>query len=568
MIKHLLLVAVCFATALFSNAQSWTPLGCNESDGTSIAGTAAFVSYSTITADGTHYIAYIDDIGGPNNFSDLTVRVKKFNGTNWVNVGDAATPPVPSSDFFPIATNGTDLYLAYTESLGGAMSSKVTVKKLNTTTNQWEVLGTRAFSDAEAGAVGITAVGSKVYVGYSDAAFSNKIVVKVFDNNNTAAGWQTLGTPGFSNGAIVQMVGSGINIKAFGNDVYVSYMDISLNSAGGLVVQKFNGTNWSVVGGGTASGTNPGYSADLAIDNAGKPYVAYFEPNNSQAIVATVTGGVWSLVGGQPAASAVVGPVSLTVIGTKPYLAYTPTTVTNVPLNAIVKGFNTTTGLWEDAGTNPATNTANNTDVIDVNLLSDNAGKLHLNFHNTSSGLFVKTYTAGVLPVTLSDFTAEACSRGAILRWTGINESNLDHYEIEYATAPGAFIKVAMVTAKNLSSADYSFTVPDLAAGKHSFRLKIYDKDGKFTYSSIKTITTRSALITVFPNPAKDQLTVRLKDATSRQAIITTLAGTIVRSVNLSATTSTINISTLAAGNYILKLATDDKTEAVLFVKQ
>jgi len=175
--------------------------------------------------------------------------------------------------------------------------------------------------------------------------------------------------------------------------------------------------------------------------------------------------------------------------------------------------------------------------------------------------------SSGVLPVTLTNFTAAPFNRGAMVKWSGVNEYDLDYYEIEHDPETGVFNKAGKVAANNLGAAEYSFLLSELPAGKHSFRLKIYGKDGRFTYSAVRTISIRSSVVSLYPNPAREKIIVEAKGVNIARAVITTLSGSILMSMNLNSTRSTIDISKLPAGSYILKVTGTGENESVLFVK-
>jgi hypothetical protein len=78
------------------------------------------------------------------------------------------------------------------------------------------------------------------YVAYRDANNSYKLTVMRFNGTN----WEAVGTPGFSDGP-VQYGSLDIAINSLGVP-YVAYSDISYDKK--AMVQRFNGTNWEVVG--------------------------------------------------------------------------------------------------------------------------------------------------------------------------------------------------------------------------------------------------------------------------------------------------------------------------------
>lgn len=166
----------------------------------------------------------------------------------------------------------------------------------------------------------------------------------------------------------------------------------------------------------------------------------------------------------------------------------------------------------------------------------------------------------GVLPVTITDFTAQKTNESVILKWYATYETNFRQYEVERSTSGRPFTRIGSVEGRNL--AGYSFVDNDLpAAGIVYYRLKMLDMDGRFNYS--KTIAVRlngnfsNAL--VFPNPAKTNLTTRLQSALTQhsQMAVSDLSGRIVMQLQLTAgqTSVVLDVSKLPAGRYFIKIS-------------
>lgn len=574
-ISTIALVLILTWSKAFS--QSWSLVGCNDQTKTDIAKTAAFVSYTAMSANNTYYMSFIDDMTGSNNVNDFCVHIKKFNTANnqWENVGGAATPSFPASDFFPIACNNNDIFMAYAEPFATANAGKISVKKFNTSNNQWEFVGAPAFSAAEAGGISLTAANNKLYVAYTDALLGDKLTVKSFDLSNPSQGWITLGS-GISQGAAANIVGSGTIIKvAANNELYVAYLDLSLNGGnGGTMLTKYNGTTWSNVGNSIISGIFPGYSPDLAFDNSNNPYVSYVDPVDRRVVVKTFSAGSWNAVGTLPALQNFVMTNSLLFVNNQPYVAYAGAATANGTLKANVRKYVTATNTWEAVGTNPVSQVATGTgsDVVDVVLEKDNTGKLYLNYHAMSLEIYSRVFnTNGPLPVSFVSFTAEKKLSDALLKWSTTNEVNNAFFEIEYSIDGRNFSKAGTVAAANNGSVanSYSFMVKDLTAGKYYFRIKQVDKDGQFDYS--KTITLEidnKVAVSLYPNPVKDQLNIYTAKNIYNTAYIINSTGKILKTITLTASTTQVDVSSLSTGIYFVRLTNEKSSgETLSFIK-
>ncbi|MEO6454351.1 MAG: LamG-like jellyroll fold domain-containing protein, partial [Ginsengibacter sp.] len=168
----------------------------------------------------------------------------------------------------------------------------------------------------------------------------------------------------------------------------------------------------------------------------------------------------------------------------------------------------------------------------------------------------VLTSSVSVLPLQLVSFQGLLFNTDASLQWETNNELNVNYFELE-RKLPGenSFTVINNVDAKNTGNNYYSYIDKGLPTGITWYRLRIIDKDGKKSYSSIITISNKAKAITIFPNPATNVLNVIYPGANNktRAAILTSDGRVILNNINLVSTTNQINVSRLAAGTYILK---------------
>lgn len=116
------------------------------------------------------------------------------------------------------------------------------------------------------------------------------------------------------------------------------------------------------------------------------------------------------------------------------------------------------------------------------------------------------------IPVELADFQATVSNRTAFLSWITASEINNAGFEVQHGITnyfglgeewtPLMFIAGAGTTEQQRS---YAYEVRNLSAGKHKFRLKQVDFDGRFTYSDVLIVEigiSGAFLITSpYPNP-------------------------------------------------------------------
>lgn len=122
-----------------------------------------------------------------------------------------------------------------------------------------------------------------------------------------------------------------------------------------------------------------------------------------------------------------------------------------------------------------------------------------------------------VLPVELVEFTGEKLSsKTNYLKWTTATELNNDYFEVERRDEFSEdFVTLDRIDGAGNSNAllHYSYTDIDAPTGAAYYRLKQVDTDGKFAYSStivIGDVGDLADINSVYPNPAKDRLNIKL----------------------------------------------------------
>jgi len=120
----------------------------------------------------------------------------------------------------------------------------------------------------------------------------------------------------------------------------------------------------------------------------------------------------------------------------------------------------------------------------------------------------------GTLPVILTEFRVISKTSGVTLLWKTALEINSSHFEIERSSDGKIWSTQGSVQAAGSISVDhdYSFTDASPNSGTNHYRLKIVDIDGKFDYSSIKSVNFTSTALNVVagPNPAYSFLNVNV----------------------------------------------------------
>ncbi len=183
-----------------------------------------------------------------------------------------------------------------------------------------------------------------------------------------------------------------------------------------------------------------------------------------------------------------------------------------------------------------------------------------------------------VLPLTLLSFNGRREEGSIKLDWTTTNETNVSHFDVERSFNGNEFHSIQTLGAKNtVSINNYNTNDNSIqalnASGNLYYRLKMVDKDGKFTYSKLVMIQpTKATSISVFPNPVKDGKVFIKFDGYSNKKIninIQDVAGKIYKSINAAPVAGSValDVNELAAGMYFLKIIIDEEVKVYPLIK-
>ncbi len=171
----------------------------------------------------------------------------------------------------------------------------------------------------------------------------------------------------------------------------------------------------------------------------------------------------------------------------------------------------------------------------------------------------------GPLPVTLLFFTAQKSgSTASLLQWKTSQEINSDFIEIERSADAVFFTKIGKLPAAGFSTIEkeYSYIDNTPQNGTNYYRLKLVDKDGRFTYSPARLVifnNVNSGMVKFYPNPVRTILTVQLPTLEPAVVNITNALGVVVYQLKQPTNTNNsllINVSNLPKGSYFLQVKT------------
>ncbi len=176
-----------------------------------------------------------------------------------------------------------------------------------------------------------------------------------------------------------------------------------------------------------------------------------------------------------------------------------------------------------------------------------------------------------VMPITLVSISATNVGERNRIDFTTATESKGDYTEIEKSSNTTNFTTMATVAAKGTPGA-YSLYDQNALFGRTYYRLKMYDADGKYTYSNI--VSAFKALqgefvLEAFPNPVKDKLLLRIIGERVGRATVqlVTVTGSVIKRENIVNNTTSIDLSGLATGVYFLRYTDSNRMQVIRVTK-
>ena len=307
---------------------------------------------------------------------------------------------------------------------------------------------------------------------------------------------------------------------------------------------------------GIASPGNTPYTATL---NTGAftftPFSTYkFDISNTTGTAGSSSG--WDLINSS-------GSISFTTTGM---------TILDITAPSSVTGFSSTNAYsWTIAkGSSIKGFNSSNFTLLTANFQPQFTGT----FSVVQSGNNINlVYTPNPLPITFVNISATQNNGGVAINWTVSNELNIANYSIERSIDAVHFIQIAQTKATGVNN----YSIEDLNPSGNTiyYRIKSMENDGKSYYCKItKLITHHSSLITIYPNPVHDNLSITLSSVTNGtyKVRLTTITGIEIftnKKIVANGNMLTINTSSIANGLYVIELTDENGNKQIgKFVKK
>ncbi|HPN58272.1 MAG TPA: ice-binding family protein, partial [Chitinophagaceae bacterium] len=186
---------------------------------------------------------------------------------------------------------------------------------------------------------------------------------------------------------------------------------------------------------------------------------------------------------------------------------------------------------------------------------------------STTGAISVDGVTAAIpvcsalLPLILTDFTLQKQGNAVVLLWTGKDEHSFAGYELQRSQDGFIFNSIGFVVSSgDTGPVNYQWTDQQPLPAMSFYRLKMIDRDGKFTLSHVLFVSQNPLTgFSIFPNPVSAgqvQLQMASVPKGNYQMRIYNEAGIRMKELDIKIGNETVNIITvplrLSAGFYFL----------------
>jgi hypothetical protein len=174
---------------------------------------------------------------------------------------------------------------------------------------------------------------------------------------------------------------------------------------------------------------------------------------------------------------------------------------------------------------------------------------------------------ASPLPVTLSSFTATRHADGVTVRWRTASETNNAYFEVQHATAGQDFQTIKTVPSQGQGTLAHTYAVLHRPpAGLSYYRLRQVDNDGTATFSPVVAVASDQE-VTLFPNPARTQLTLVTPAGTSSYRVRNSLGEVMLEGL-VTTGTVVLNVAHLPNSIYLMEVLSPTGRTIRKFVKE
>ncbi len=227
-----------------------------------------------------------------------------------------------------------------------------------------------------------------------------------------------------------------------------------------------------------------------------------------------------------------------------------------------------------NSGVTIISNDTSNIRTQAIHYLSDGkilgTGQLTHIVPSTTAIIMVRLNGDNVLAANFKEVKAAQNKDAIIITWQTLNEISTKSFTIERSGNANDYVGINTVPAKGVAS-NYSYTDKNPLDGISYYRIRENAANGTNTFSPVvKVVFNSTGIISLYPNPAKNTVTVKgLNKNVTAIIKITDMQGREISSQNFTQSSSgTLNIRALAQGTYFVQVAQEGKIIRLKLIKE
>ena len=167
----------------------------------------------------------------------------------------------------------------------------------------------------------------------------------------------------------------------------------------------------------------------------------------------------------------------------------------------------------------------------------------------------ILTNPCTVLPVTITDFQIQNQAGVVLVKWAVATEYDIEKYTVQRRIGNGQFEAIGDVMAEELAHYQFSDNIAG-SSGVMYYRLKVAERNGDVSYSSVRAVRINTATtdLFIYPNPAVSSFSIAVPtDAGSYDLIISDMSGRIIKSM-YAVRNQTVSFNRFVSGIYFIKV--------------
>jgi Secretion system C-terminal sorting domain len=181
-----------------------------------------------------------------------------------------------------------------------------------------------------------------------------------------------------------------------------------------------------------------------------------------------------------------------------------------------------------------------------------------------------------ILPISFKNFTAKKNNNAVNLNWLAASTDNTSYFIVEKSSDGNNYTTLTKVNALTGEN-NYAFADNSANTGNAFYRIKLADADGSFKFSNVLRVKTGGktfSLNSIYPTLASSQINLQISSdkKTNASIEIIDINGRLLKKQALilsdGIVTYPVNVSSLSAGTYLVRITAEEEILTGRFAKQ